>query len=167
MRRIATTVIAAALLLGAHSALAASAGDPQDTPKGLDVARSSIRTVKIDKGVFRARLAVSTYKAFDLSDGKGSFYWQIDSYGSASVDYVAYMFGDPNATPPRPLLCLVRSTNPKRPFRAYVHVAATNTRVVCGLPARDLHTTKSVRWRLAGRLHGVTDRAPDSGWNGG
>jgi hypothetical protein len=167
MRRIAITVIAATLLLGAHSAFAASAGDPQDTPKGLDVARSSIRTVKIDEGAFRDRLAVSTYKAFDLSDGKGSFYWQIDSYGSASVDYVAYMFGDPNATPPRPLLCLVRSTNPKRPFRAYVHVAATNTRVVCGLPARDLHTTKSVRWRLAGRLHGVTDRAPDSGWNGG
>jgi hypothetical protein len=76
------------------------------------------------------------------------------------------MFGDPNATPPRPLLCLVRSTNPERPFRAYVHVAATNTRVVCGLPARDLHMTKSVRWRLAGRLHGVIDRAPDSGWNG-
>jgi hypothetical protein len=73
MRRIAITVIAAALLLAGHSALAASAGDPQDTPKGLDVARSSIRTVKIDKGVFRDRLAVSTYKAFDLSDGKGSF----------------------------------------------------------------------------------------------
>jgi hypothetical protein len=146
MRRIATTVIGAALLLGATSALAASADDPQDTPKGL---------------------AVSTFKAFDLSDGKGSFYWQIDSYGSASVDYVAYMFGDPNATPPRPLLCLVRSTNPQRPFRAYVHVAATNTRVVCGLPARDLHMTKSVRWRLAGRLHGAIDRAPDRGWYGG
>ena len=167
MRRIATTVIAAALLLGAHSALAVSAGDPQDTPKGLDVARSSIRTVQVDHGVFRDRLAVSTYKAFDLSDGKGSFYWQIDSYGTASVDYVVYMFGDPNATPPRPLLCLVRSTNPDRPFRAYVHVAATHTRVVCGLPARDLHTTKSVRWRLAGRLHGVIDRAPDTGWYGG
>jgi hypothetical protein len=167
MRRIATTVIAAALLLGATSALAANAGDPQDTPKGLDIATSSIRTVKIDHGVFRDRLAVSTFKAFDLSDGKGSFYWQIDSYGSASVDYVAYMFGDPNATPPRPLLCLVRSTNPQRPFRAYVHVAATNTRVVCGLPARDLHMTKSVRWRLAGRLHGAIDRAPDTGWYGG
>ena len=166
MRRIASTVVTAALLLGTPSAFAASAGDPKDTPKGLDVATSSIRTVKVKPGVFRDRIKVSTYNRFDLSSGKGSFYWQIDSYGDGAVDYVVYMFGDPDANPPRPLLCLVKSKNTDRPYRAYVHVAATDTRVVCGLPERDLRTTKAVRWRLAGRKGDVIDRAPDTGWYG-
>jgi hypothetical protein len=165
MRRIASTVITAALLLGAPSAFAASAGDPKDTPKGLDVATSSIRTVKVKPGVFRDRIKVSTYNAFDLSTGKGSFYWQIDSYGDGSADYVVSMFGDPNAEPAAPVFCLVKSTNPERPYKAYVHVDATKRSVVCGLPARDLKTTKAIRWRLAGRLHGTVDRAPDTGWN--
>src|SRR5262249_25945492 len=102
MRRIASTVITAALLLGAHSALAASAGDPKDTPKGLDIATSSIRIVKArpaSLGELRYRIKVTTYNAFDLSNGKGSFYWQIDSYGDGAPDYVVYMFGDPNAVP--------------------------------------------------------------------
>jgi hypothetical protein len=166
MRRIACLVAGTALLLTANAAFAASASDPQDTPKGLDIARSSIRTVKIADGVFRKRIAVTTYKPFDLSNGKGSFYWQIDSYGDTSVDYVVYMFGDPDAVPAQPIFCLVKSKNPNLTYRKYVHVAATATRVVCGLPARDLKTTKVIRWRLAGRLGDVIDRAPDSGWYG-
>jgi hypothetical protein len=166
MRRIASSIVGTTLLLTAHAAFAASAGDPQDTPKGLDIARSSIRTVEIDKGVFRTRIGASTYEAFDLSKGKASFYWQIDSYGDRSVDYVVYMFGDPDSQPPEPLLCLVKSKNPDLVYKAYVHVAATDTRVACGLPARDLKTTKVIRWRLAGQLGDVIDRAPDSGWYG-
>jgi hypothetical protein len=165
MRRIASTVITAVLLLGMHSALAASAGDPKDTPNGLDVATSSIRTVKIKPGVFRDRIKVSTYNTFDLSNGKGSFYWQIDSYGDGAADYVVYMFGDPNAVPAAPLFCLVKSKNADRPFKAYVHVDATARSVVCGLPAKDVRATKTIRWRLAGRLQGTVDRAPDTGWN--
>jgi hypothetical protein len=165
MRRIASMVITAALLLGASSAFAAGAGDPKDTAKGLDIATSSIRTVKVEPGVFRDRIKVSTYNRFDLSNGKGSFYWQIDSYGDGAVDYVVYMFGDPDAVPAAPVFCLVKSKNPDRPYKAYVHVDATKTSVVCGLPADDLKTTKTIRWRLAGRLHGTVDRAPDSGWN--
>jgi hypothetical protein len=165
MRRVASTVITAALLLGAHSAFAASAGDPKDTAKGLDIAASSIRQVKVKPGVFRDRIKVSTYHAFDLSNGKGSFYWQIDSYGDGSVDYVVYMFGDPDAVPAAPVFCLVRSKNPDRPYKAYVHVDSTARSVVCGVPSDDLKTTKTIRWRLAGRLHGTVDRAPDSGWN--
>jgi len=84
-------------------------------------------------------------------------------YGA--TDYVVYMFGDPDAVPAAPVFCLVKSTNPDRPYKAYVHVDATKRSVVCGLPARDLRTTKAIRWRLAGRLHGIVDRAPDSGWN--
>jgi hypothetical protein len=165
MRGIACTVITAALLLGAHSAFAASAGDPNDTPTGLDVATSSFRTVKVKPGVFRDRIKVTTYHAFDLSNGKGSFYWQIDSYGDGAVDHVVYMFGDPNAVPAAPLFCLVKSTNRDRPYKAYVHVDATAQSVVCGLPSNDLRTTKTIRWRLAGRLHGTVDRAPETGWN--
>ena len=77
MRRIASTVITAALLLGVHSAFAAGAGDPKDTPKGLDIATSSIRRVRArpySLHVFRYRVRVSTYNVFDLSNGKGSFY---------------------------------------------------------------------------------------------
>src|SRR3954469_4044353 len=53
---------------------------------------------------------------------------------------------------------------PDRPYKAYVHVAATSTSVVCGLPSEDLRATKTIRWRPAGRLHGTVDRAPDTGW---
>lgn len=166
MRRIAAVMVGAAVMLSAHAAFAASDADPRDTPNGLDIERSSIRTVEIDQGVFRRRIAVATYNRFDLSTGKGSFFWQLDSYGDSAVDYVVYMFGDPNAQPPEPAFCLVKSKNPDRPYKAYVHVAVTNKRVVCGLPARDLKQTKDIRWRLAGRLGGTVDRAPDTGWYG-
>lgn len=165
MRRIASTVVTAALVLGAHGAFAAGAGDPKDTRRVSTSPRRRIRTVKIKPGVFRDRIKVSTYNAFDLSNGKGSFYWQIDTYGDGAADYVVYMFGDPPAVPAAPLFCLVKSTNPDNPYRAYVHVDARSTSVVCGLPSAQLKTTKTLRWRLAGRLHGTVDRAPDTGWN--
>ena len=121
--------------------------------------------MKIKPGVFRDRIKVTTYNAFDLSNGNGSFYWQIDSYGDGAPDYVVYMFGDPTAVPAAPLFCQVMSKNPADPFKAYVHVDSTNRSVVCGLPSKDLKATKTIRWRLAGRLHGTVDRAPDTGWN--
>jgi len=102
VRRIASTVITSALLLGAHSAFAASATDPKDTPKGLDVATSSIRRVKVAPRRYVERIKIWTYRAFDLSDGKGSFYWQIDSYGDGAADYEVFMFGDPDAVPAAP-----------------------------------------------------------------
>ena len=166
MRRFATVVVTTMLFMGVQNAWGLSASDPQDTPGGLDIASSSIRTVAIAGGAYRTRLAVSTYKAFDLSDGKGSFFWQIDSYGDGAVDYVAYIFGDPNAVPAEPVFCLVKSKNPDVIYKAYVPVTATDTRAVCGLPRHDLKMTKSIRWRVAGRLNDLIDRAPDSGWNG-
>jgi len=166
MRRFATMAIATMLLIGVQNALGLSASDPQDTPGGLDVASSSIRTVAIAGGAYRTRLAVSTYEAFDLSNGKGSFFWQIDSYGDGAIDYVASMFGDPNAAPAEPIFCLVKSKNPDVIYKAYAPVTATDTRAVCGLPRHDLKMTKDVRWRVAGRLNGLIDRAPDVGWNG-
>lgn len=166
MRRFATVAVATMLLIGVQNAWGLSASDPQDTPGGLDIASSSIRTVAIAGGAYRTRLAVTTYKAFDLSNGKGSFFWQIDSYGDGAVDYVAYVFGDPNAVPAEPVFCLVKSKNPDVIYKAYVPVTATSTRAVCGLPRHDLKTTKSIRWRVAGRLNDLIDRAPDTGWNG-
>jgi len=166
MRRFATVAVATLILIGTQNAWGLSASDPKDTPGGLDIASSSIRTVAIAGGAYRTRLAVTTYKAFDLSNGEGSFFWQIDSYGDGAVDYVAYMFGDPNAVPAAPVFCLVKSKNPDVIYKAYVPVTASDTRVVCGLPRHDLKMTKDVRWRVAGRLNDVIDRAPDSGWNG-
>src|SRR4051794_32170192 len=163
MRRIASTMITAALLLGAPSVFAASAGDPKDTPKGLDVATSSIRTVKIKPGVFRDRIRVTTYDAFDLSNGKGSFYWQIDSYGDGAADYGLHVRRSERGAG-RARVLPGEVDEPDRPYKAYVHVAATSTSVVCGLPSEDLRATKTIRWRLAGRLHGNVDRAPDTGW---
>ena len=167
MRRIATVVISAAVLLTANAALAASGTDPQDTPGGLDIASSSIRVVRIPDAPNRVRIAVSTYDPFDLSNGRGSFYWQLDTHGDGAADYGVYMFGDPQAIPPAPVFCLVKSTSPDVIFKAYERVNAAETRVVCVLPRRDLKMTKAARWRVAGRLGGVIDRAPDTGWYGG
>ncbi len=167
MRRIAIVVAATLVLIGVQSALGSSGSDPKDTPGGLDIASSSIRTVQVADGVYKIRIAVSTYRAFDLSDGVGSFYWQIDSYGGSAADYAVYMFGDPDAVPAEPAFCLVKSRNPDVIYKAYVPVAVTDTRVVCGLPRHDLRMTKAVRWRLAGRMGDTIDRAPDTGWNGG
>ena len=166
MRRFATMAVATMLLIGVQNAWGLSASDPQDTPGGLDIASSSIKVVPIGGSAYRARLAVSTYKAFDLSNGKGSFFWQIDSYGDGAVDYIVKVFGDPDAVPAEPVFCLVKSRNPDVIYKAYVKVTATATRVVCSLPRHDLKMVGDARWRIAGRLRDLVDRAPDTGWNG-
>ena len=147
------------LLIGVQNAWGLSASDPKDTPGGLDIASSSIRVVPISGGAYRTRLAVSTYKAFDLSNGKGSFFWQIDSYGDGAVDYIVKVFGDPDAVPAEPVFCLVKSKNPDIIYKAYVPVTATHTRVVCGSARHDLKMTRDVR--LAGR--GPSERSDRSG----
>ena len=166
MRRFATVAVATMLLIGVQNAWGFSASDPQDTASGLDIASSSIKVVPIGGGAYRTRLAVSTYKAFDLSNGKGSFFWQIDSYGDGAVDYIVKVFGDPDAVPAEPVFCLVKSKNPDVIYKAYVKVTATATRVVCSLPRHDLKMVGDARWRVAGRLNDLVDRAPDTGWNG-
>ena len=166
MRRFVTIIAATAVLLTASTAFAASGTDPRDAKGGLDIKSSSIRVVTLDSGHKRVRIAVETYDAFDLSTGVGSFYWQIDAYGGAAADYEVYMFGDPKAVPAEPAFCLVKSLNPDLIYNTYVHVDATDTRVVCGVPRGDLKMTKDVRWRVAGRYKGIVDRAPDTGWYG-
>ena len=76
------------------------------------------------------------------------------------------VFGDPDAVPAEPVFCLVKSKNPDVIYKAYVKVTATATRVVCSLPRHDLKMVGDARWRVAGRLNDLVDRAPDTGWNG-
>ena len=78
--------------------------------------------MQISDTQYRIRIAVSTYKPFDLSNGKGSFYWQLDTYGDGAMDYVVFVFGDPQADPPAPLFCLVKSKNPDVIYKAYQRV---------------------------------------------
>jgi hypothetical protein len=167
MRRVIVIFAATAMLLAATAAFAASGTDPRDAKGGLDIERSAVKVVTLDDGHKRVRLAVETYDPFDLSSGVGSFYWQLDAYGGTATDYEVYMFGDPKAVPAEPAFCLVKSTNPDLVFKAYVHVAVSAKRLVCGLPRHDLKMTKAVRWRVAGRYEGIIDRAPDTGWYGG
>jgi hypothetical protein len=167
MRRFVTIIAATAVLLTATAAFAASGTDPRDAKGGLDIKSSSIRVVTLEDGHKRVRFAVQTYDPFDLSTGTGSFYWNVDSYGSTAADYEVYMFGDPNAVPAQPVFCLVKSLNPDLVYNAYEKVDASDSRIVCGVPRGDLKMTKSVRWRVAGRYKGIIDRAPDTGWYGG
>lgn len=167
MRRLITIATAVAVVLTASAAFAATGTDPRDAKGGLDIERSSIRVVTLENGHKRARFVVETYDPFDLSNGVGSFYWHVDSYGSTAADYEIYMFGDPKAVPAEPIFCLVKSLNPNLVYKAYEKVDASDTRVVCGVPRGDLKMTKAVRWRVAGRYKGIIDRAPDTGWYGG
>src|SRR5215213_3715673 len=98
-RRLIALAAATAVLLAATAAFAASGTDPRDTKAGLDIKSSSIKVVTLDSGHKQIRIAVETYEAFDLSNGVGSFYWQVDAFGGASMDYEVYMFGDPKAEP--------------------------------------------------------------------
>jgi len=164
MKRLTTLVIVAAALLATPVAFGASAADPNDVDGGIDIARSSIRTVEIGSGVFRTRLKAVTYDPLDLSDGVGSIYWQLDSKGDGRPDYEAYVFGDPKAKPDAPAFCLFKSLG--APHEEYVKVAVSGKTAVCAFPRRYVETTKEIRWRLAGRMEGVVDRAPDTGWNG-
>jgi hypothetical protein len=121
--------------------------------------------VQLPDGHWRVRLKVQTYDRFDLSNGKGSFYWQLDTRGGSAPDYQVYVFGDPKAVPAAPLFCLVE--NMKGAKLGLQHVTFTHRSATCGIPRHLIHKTKAIRWRVAGRLQGVVDRAPDTGWYGG
>lgn len=151
-------------MLSAQSAWAATATDPDDVEGGLDVARSRVAIRETDPGIFRLRLTVWTYDEFDLSGGVGSFYWQLDTKGTGRPDYEVFVFGDPKAEPAAPVFCLVKSMRTR--FQAYVDVRQGDKRVTCSIPRRFVRIDDGIRWRLAGRMQGVIDRAPDTGWYG-
>ncbi|MGE5227626.1 MAG: hypothetical protein ACM3OO_12200 [Planctomycetaceae bacterium] len=165
MRRISLLLAVALMLATVPIAHAASGTDPNDVTGGLDVSRSSVRAVERTKGVFRVRLHVETYDRFDLSNGVGSFYWQLDTRGGSGADYQVFVFGDPKAVPAAPLFCLLK--NMKGLKLGYMSVTSTHRSATCGIPRHLLHPTKDLRWRVAGRMQGVVDRAPDTGWYGG
>lgn len=162
MRKILTVAMVSLMALTAQAALATTRSDPNDVTGGLDIKTSSIREAEIADGVFRTRFVVTTYDAFDLSDGVGSFYWQVDSKGDGAADYELYMFGDPKAAPAGPLFCLLKATD--HSGKVYGRVRQGDASFLCGFPSRFVETTHDVRWRLAGRMEGIIDRAPDSGW---
>jgi hypothetical protein len=161
MRRFFAAAAAAFTMLAIPRGWAASGTDSNDVSGGLDVKSSAVRTVSVDPGVNRMRLVVTTYDPFDLSDGIGSFYWQIDSTGNGRPDYVAYMFGDPKADG-GPLFCLLKARDGS--LKQYVSAKQGSSSFLCGFPRRYVDTTKPIRWRTAGRQEGVIDRAPDTGW---
>ncbi len=165
MRRIPILLAAAILATAIPMAHAASGTDPNDVKGGLDISSSSVRTVQLPDGHWRVRLKVETYNRFDLSNGKGSFYWQLDTRGGSAADYQVFVFGDPKALPAAPLFCLLKNMNGAK--RGFMHVTATDRSATCAIPRHLLDPTKDIRWRVAGRLNGVVDRAPDTGWYAG
>lgn len=162
MRKILTVAMASLLVLAVQAAWGATRSDPNDVTGGLDIKTSSVREAEIADGVFRTRFAVTTYDQFDLSDGVGSFYWQLDTKGDGAADYELYMFGDPKAVPAGPLFCLLKASD--HSGNVYGRVKQGDASFLCGFPSRFVKTTHDVRWRLAGRMEGTIDRAPDSGW---
>jgi hypothetical protein len=166
MRRSITLAVVAAMLLTTPAALALHAVDPNDVKGGIDIADSEVKIREIDPGVFRMRLVATRYdKAFDFSEGKGSVYWQLDTRGDGAADYEAFVFGDPEAVPAADAFCLFKSL--REPHKEFVKVLVQENVALCGFPKRFVKITKDIRWRLAGRLEGVIDRAPNRGWYGG
>ena len=163
------TAVATALLLTANAAWAASGTDPNDTDGGIDVLRSSVRVVEHPQRRDRVVVRVETQRALRLETGKGSIYWQLDSRDSGAPDYEVYIFGDPEADdPPGPVFCLVQRPNGADKYFAKVNVfAGAEFGARCSFPVWVIDIERRIRWRLAGRLDGVIDRAPDAGWYGG
>jgi hypothetical protein len=166
MRRSITLAVVAAMLLVTPAAFALHAVDPNDVKGGIDIADSEVKIRQISPGVFRMRLIAIRYdEAFDFSEGKGSVYWQLDTRGDGRADYEAYVFGDPKAVPAADVFCLFKSL--RGPHEEYVKALVNENVALCGFPKRFVKITKDIRWRLAGRLEGVIDRAPNVGWYGG
>ena len=161
--------VSSAVLMTASVAWAASGTDPNDTEGGIDVLRSSVRIVEFPARRDRVVLRVLTQRALRLETGEGSIYWQLDTRGTGKADYEAYIFGDPDATdPPGPVFCLVQRPNGAQKYFGKVNVfSSTEFGARCAFPRYILDVEHPIRWRLAGRLHGVIDRAPDVGWYGG
>jgi hypothetical protein len=155
--------VTAAILLTANAAWAASGTDPNDTDGGIDILHSSVnRTVRPD-GKVRIVLRATAEDTLTLETGKGSLYWQLDTKGTNEADYEVYVFGDPVANDPAgPLYCLLQNANGAH--KHFVDVRELDTVARCAVPRYLLKIDKPVRWRLAGRLAGVVDRAPDVGW---
>jgi hypothetical protein len=155
--------VIAAILLTANAAWAASGTDPNDTDGGIDILHSSVhRDVRSD-GKVRIVLRATAEDALTLETGRGSVYWQLDTRGTSEADYEVFVFGDPVANDPAgPLYCLLQNANGAH--KHFVDVKELDTVIRCDVPRFLLRIDKTIRWRLAGRLAGVVDRAPDVGW---
>lgn len=163
MSKFLRLAVGAAVMLTANAAWAASGTDPNDTAGGIDILRSTVHQIEREDGSKRIVLRAIAQDALTLDTGKGSIYWQLDTRGSGAVDYEVYMFGDVEANdPPGPVYCLVQKPNETQ--KHYVAVVVHDTIARCAIPRAFLNTDKPIRWRLAGRLHGVVDRAPNVGW---
>lgn len=166
MRKLISLAVIAAMLVTTPAAFALHAVDPDDVEGGIDIADTEVKIREIEPGVFRMRLIAIRYdEPFDFSEGKGSVYWQLDTRGAGKADYEAFVFGDPEAEPAADAFCLFRSLRTGR--ERYVRVLVNENVALCGFPKRYVRITKDIRWRAAGRLAGVIDRAPDTGWYGG
>jgi hypothetical protein len=164
MRRTLAVVLAVATMMIAAPAHAtvATFGDPDDVAGRLDVKSSTIRIFQTATGRHRVQLEVRTYDAFDLSANGGSFYWQLDTAGTTDVEFVVFMFADPDADG-GPLFCLLKATDGSGKTFVKITLPATNA-LRCTFPRGMIHPARFPRWRLAGRLGDVIDRAPDTGW---
>jgi hypothetical protein len=165
MRRLLHLGLATAIVLSATAAWAASGTDPNDTEGGIDILRSSVGLIQREDGTKRLALLAEAQYPLRIASGEGSIYWQLDTKGSAELDYEVYVFGDPEANdPPGPLYCMVQRPNGAQ--KTFVTVRVVDDVARCWIPRHLLTIDKSIKWRLAGRLHGVVDRAPDTGWYG-
>jgi hypothetical protein len=157
--------VVSAVILTANAAWAASGTDPNDTTGGIDILRSSVNTIEREDGHKRVVVRAETEDPMTLETGHGSLYWQLDTRGGGDHDYEVYVFGDPEANdPPGPIYCLVQKPNGAK--KLYVHVSVDEDVARCAIPRSHLTIDKSIRWRVAGRLDGVIDRAPNVGWYG-
>lgn len=161
MRRFLVIATTTLVTLAATAAWGVSGTDANDVTGGLDIRASSVNVLENADGTRRVRLGVKTYNDFDLTLG-GSFYWQLDTWGGSDADYEVFIFGDADADG-GPLFCLVHSTH--GPLHRYTrHVTQGESAATCGIPRRWLGISKPISFRMAGRMEGVIDRAPDSGW---
>lgn len=166
MRRFISVALATGVLLTATVAWAASGTDPSDTTRGIDILRSSVNRVETEDGKVRLVLKATAEDPLAIDEQEGSIFWALDTRGGGEADYEVYVFGDVNANVPTgPLYCLVQRPNGAQ--KHYVDVSQVENVATCRVPRYLLKIDKQIRWRLAGRLHGVIDRAPDVGWYGG
>jgi hypothetical protein len=163
MPKLLRVALASAVILTANAAWAASGSDPNDTTGGIDILRSTVNVVTREDGHKRLVVRAETEDRLELDTGRGSIYWQLDTRGSGGTDYEVYVFGDPKADdPPGPNYCLVQKPNGTQ--KHYVDVSVRGKVARCAIPRSFVTIEGPIRWRLAGRLAGVIDRAPDVGW---
>jgi hypothetical protein len=163
MARFLRLIVVSAVLLTANAAWAASGTDPSDTDGGIDILRSSVNQITREDGRRRVVVRAEAEDDLTLETGKGSIYWQLDTRGSGETDYEVFVFGDPEATdPPGPIYCLLQ--RPSGAQKHFVRVSQVGGVARCAIPRWFLDIHGGIRWRLAGRLQGTIDRAPDVGW---